>query len=51
MQKVTQERTLKLAGSGVMFEPIVLVKTSSVVGGGGCTPIDTLQNGEITTIE
>ena len=29
----TQERTLKLAGSGAMFEPIVLVKTSSVVGG------------------
>ena len=29
----TQERTLKLAGSGAMFEPIVLVQTSSVVGG------------------
>ena len=35
-QKLTQERTLKLAGSGAMFEPIVLVKTSFVVG--GCIP-------------
>ena len=33
MQKMTQERTLKLARSGAMFEPVVLVKTSSVVGG------------------
>ena len=49
-QKMTQERTLKLAGSGAMFEPIVLVKTSSVVGG-VAPPIETLQNGEITTIQ
>ena len=33
MQKMTQERTLKLAGNGAMFEPMVLVKTWSVVGG------------------
>ena len=32
-QKMTQERTLKMAGSGAMFEPIVLVKASSVVRG------------------
>ena len=35
MQKMTQGRTLKLARNGAMFEPIVLVKTSSVVEGLG----------------